>query len=121
MLKKHPVDDSGLNDNLPDPSVSRANWITLGFAVLILTPSMIGFAMKFYEFMHTFRDSSEGAFAITPMVNYSLASLGFLCLMLWAAVNGTFRDMEAPKREMLERDMMLDRQLKEAKVTGHAK
>ena len=48
------------------------------------------------------------------MVNYLLASLGFLCLLLWAAVNGMFHDMEKPKRIMLRREMMLDDNLNKA-------
>lgn len=92
---------------------SRGRWITLAFAIVILTPSMVGFIMKFYEFIHTFRDDAQGAFAITPMVNYLLASLGFFFLLLWATVNGMFQDMEKPKHVMLDREMMLDEQLKQ--------
>ena len=99
------------NDGSFEHKPSRAHWVTLLFAVLILTPSMIGFVMKFVEFIHTFRSDSSGAFAITPMVNYLLASLGFFCLLLWAAVNGLFRDMEEPKRVMLQQELMLDENL----------
>lgn len=95
----------------PERNSWRTHWVTLLFAVVILTPSMVGFVMKFSEFVHTFRSDAEGAFAITPMVNYLLASLGFLCLLLWAAVNGMFHDMEAPKRQMLEQEMRLDENL----------
>ncbi len=97
-----------IDENRPASNPRRAQWITLAFAILILTPSMVGFVMKFMEFVHTFRDDAEGAFAITPMVNYLLASLGFLCLMLWSVTNGSFRDLEEPKMIMLERDAMLD-------------
>ena len=83
--------------------------VTLVLAVLILVPSMIGFIAKFMEFVHTFRDETGGVFAITPMVNYLLASLGFLCLLLWAGVNGMFHDIEKPKYTMLEREKELDR------------
>lgn len=113
MIKKTPDRDQ------PERNRARANWVTLAFAVIILTPSMIGFAMKFTEFVHTFRDDAEGAFAITPMVNYLLASLGFLCLLLWSAVNGMFRDMEAPKRLMLQREMMLDENLTNTQGVPH--
>ena len=95
-------------EHRPEQPASRGHWVTLAFAVIILTPSMIGFVMKFSEFIHTFRGESEGAFAITPMVNYLLASLGFFCLLLWSAVNGMFHDMEKPKHLMLQREMMLD-------------
>lgn len=107
MLRK-----AGDDGDHRDRRARNANWVTLAFAVLILTPSMIGFVMKFAEFIHTFRDDAEGAFAITPMVNYLLASLGFLCLLLWSAANGMFRDMEQPKRLMLQRELMLDENLR---------
>ena len=99
------------DDHRPNRRPSRATWITIAFAVIILIPSMIGFVMKFVEFVHTFQGDAQGAFAITPMVNYLLASLGFLCLLLWSIANGTYRDMETPKQIMLERDMMLDANL----------
>ena len=105
----------------PRGEASRGQWMTLMFAMIILTPSMIGFVMKFSEFIHTFRDDAEGAFAITPMVNYLLASLGFLCLLLWAAVNGMFHDMEEPKRTMLEQELMLDENLKTAQGATHGR
>lgn len=70
-------------------------------AIAILIPSMIGFVAKFIEFIHTFRGSTEGAFAITPMLNYLLASLGFFCMLIWAIANGMFRNMEDPKFDML--------------------
>ena len=57
-------------------------------SVAILVPSMAGFVMKFIEFMRTFQGETDGAFAITPMLNYLLASLGFFCLLIWATFNG---------------------------------
>ena len=83
--------------------------VTIIFAVPILVFSGLGFAAKFLEFINTFRGESEGAFAITPMVNYLLASAGFFCLLVWATMNGMFHDIEQPKRTMLENDDILDR------------
>ena len=57
------------DDHRPSRKPSKATWITIVFAVIILIPSMIGFVMKFVEFVHTFQGDSPGAFAITPMVN----------------------------------------------------
>ncbi len=105
MLRKAPEHER------PERQPARGQRLTWVFALIILVPSMIGFVMKFYEFIHTFQDDAAGAFAITPMVNYLLASVGFLCLLLWAAINGMFRDMEEPKRVMLQREMMLDDEL----------
>ncbi len=107
MLKKLP-DAAGPNERPPQPTNARMRWLTLIFAAVILTPSMIGFVMKFIEFVHTFRSDAQGAFAIAPMANYLLASLGFLFMLLWAATNGSFTDMEAAKYTMLQRDLMLD-------------
>jgi hypothetical protein len=83
--------------------------VTLIFAVAILVPSMLGFVAKFVEFINTFRGETGGAFAITPMVNYLLASLGFFCMLVWATLNGMFHDIEKPKQTMLENDAALDR------------
>jgi hypothetical protein len=83
--------------------------ITLLLAVLILIPSAYGFAGKFIELIRVYRGESEGAFAVAPMMNYLLASLGFFCLLLWAAAHGMFRDIESPKHEMLAHEDLLDR------------
>jgi hypothetical protein len=83
-------------------------WTTIGFALLILIPSLIGFANKFREFVLLFRGDVDGVFAITPVVNYLLASLGFFCLFFWAIYQGMFRDIEAPKYKLLENERRLD-------------
>ena len=49
-----------------------------------------------------FRGDVDGVFAITPIVNYLLASLGFFFLFCWAIRHGMFRDIERPKYTMLE-------------------
>ena len=84
-------------------------WIvTIIFAVLILIPSMMGFVMKFMELINLTQGDTDGGFAITPVVNYLLASAGFFFLLLWAAVNGMFNDLEKPKFVMLENEERLD-------------
>jgi len=71
-----------MNPAINQPSrTSRAQVLTtIGFALLILVPSMLGFANKFREFILLYRGDVDGVFAITPIVNYLLASLGFFCL-----------------------------------------
>ena len=94
-------------------SAKTPNWqvrVTLLLAVLILIPSGYGFAGKFIELIHVFRGEPGGAFAVAPIMNYLLASLDLLCLLLWAASHGMFRDIEQPKLEMLEREEILERQ-----------
>lgn len=99
------------HDARPLATRSAIRWraaVTWLLAILILVPSMLGFGAKFAEFVNTFRQESGGVFAITPMVNYVLASLGFLCLLVWAAMNGMFHDIERPKHAMLEQQQALD-------------
>ncbi len=90
------------------PSSRWAQRVTIGLALAILIPSLWGFGSKFYEFVHLYRGASDGAFAIAPILNYLLASGGFFLLLLWAARNGMFRDIERPKYELLEREKQLD-------------
>jgi len=89
-------------------SIRWAWIITMIFAVLILIPSMLGFVIKFQELVNLTQGKTDGGFAITPVVNYLLASAGFFFLLLWAAVNGMFRDLEHPKHAMLKNEMELD-------------
>jgi len=89
--------------------LSRQATITLGMAVLILLPSMYGFLGKFIEFVHISRGESGGEFAVAPIMNYLLASAGFFCMLLWAAWNGMFRDIERPKYDFLENEARIDR------------
>ena len=94
-----------------------AAWrVTVALGVLILIPSMAGFVMKFLEFAALAESSSagdggglaDGAFAVTPVINYLLASAGFFFLLLWAALNGMFSDLERPKYFMLKNEQELD-------------
>lgn len=77
-------------------------------AVPILVVSMVGFGIKFLELINLTQGKSDGGFAVTPVVNYMLASAGFLCLLLGAALNGMFNDIEKPKYLMLENEKRLD-------------
>ena len=94
----------------------RRAWLTALFAISILVPSLWGFGSKFYEFVKLYQGDVEGAFAIAPIVNYLLASAGFLFVLLWAAANGMFYDIEAPKYRMLEREEELDKRIRNTKA-----
>ena len=87
----------------------RHLWVTAIMAVLILIPSMYGFIGKFIEFVHIYRGTSGGEFAVAPIMNYLLASTGFFCMFIWATWHGMFRDVERPKIEMLANEELLDR------------
>ena len=91
---------------------SAARWrsyITLVLGIVILAFSLWGFGSKFLEFLHIYRGHADGAFAIAPILNYLLASAGFLLILLWAIANGMFHDVERPKYTMLENESQLDR------------
>lgn len=88
---------------------TRAQVITtIVMALLILIPSMYGFVGKFVELVNVLRGDPEGAFAVAPIANYLLASLGFFCLLLWASLGGMWSDIEKPKLDMLEHERDLD-------------
>lgn len=106
-----------LDSSVPRTPAARSRLrqvVVLLMAVLILVPSLFGFGMKFIEFVRLVRGDVDGAFAITPVANYLLASLGFLCLFVWAALGGMFHDIEQPKRTMLENEARLDAQAETA-------
>lgn len=88
--------------------ISRQSLITIGMAVLILLPSMYGFIGKFVEFVHISRGESGGEFAVAPIMNYLLASLGFFFMLVWASWNGMFRDVERPKYDFLDNEARID-------------
>ena len=104
-----------MKNNLPEsPAERRAarrrRLITGALAVAILIPSLWGFGSKFVEFIAIYEGEADGAFAISPILNYLLASFGFLCLFGWATLHGMFRDIEGPKYTMLEIDDELNAQ-----------
>lgn len=84
------------------------NVVTATSAIIILLFCIYGFGMKFVELIVVAREDPDGAFAITPVVNYMLASMGFLFLLGWAAAHGMFHDIEQPKRTMLENEARLN-------------
>jgi hypothetical protein len=98
-----------------DPSATtrsrnrRSLWATAGFALIVLVPSLYGFGGKFIELVQLYRGDVDGVFAISPILNYLLASLGFFCLFCWAITQGMFTDIELPKRTMLDIQNELDR------------
>lgn len=96
------------------PSTGKSRYITILFAIAVLIPSLYGFGGKFIEFVNVFRGEADGTFAVTPIVNYLLATLGFFCLFGWALLQGMFSDIEKPKYAFLETEEWLDRQLAHA-------
>ena len=88
-------------------------------AVVVLGFCAFGFGSKLIEFIRLVQSNDpaarDGIFAVTPLVNYLLASAGFLCLLLWAAAHGMFTNIERPKQTMLEINDQLDSQATDLK------
>lgn len=83
-------------------------WVRTLVALGFFGPCLWGFGSKLYELVMVWEGDPEGAFAVAPIVNYLLASAGFLFLLGWAIANGMFRDIELPKYTMLENERRLD-------------
>ncbi len=90
-------------------SPRRRTWTTLVMILAFLVPAFFGFGTKFLEFL-TLLGDQDGAFVVMPVLNYLLATLGFLMLLIWAMMHGMFRDLEKPKFTMLAQEEMLDRE-----------
>lgn len=86
-------------------------------AIVILVPTAYGFGARFWEFIKTFTSVDGGGFTIVPIMNYTLISLGFVFLLVWAVANGMFRDVEGPKYTMLKTEEQLDRHEKSPGVS----
>lgn len=82
-------------------------FVTILFIVIVLAAGGV-FCIKFYDLIMVAMYVPEGASAVTPIVNYLLAGLGFMCMLGWAAYNGMFHDIEQPKRTMLDNEHKLD-------------
>lgn len=87
-------------------------WI-VGAAVLI--PSILGFANKFLDLMIVASGDEEGAFALTPIMNYLFATAGFFCMLMWAVTQGAFHDLNQPSHAMFENELELDRKTAEGR------
>jgi len=94
----------------PQPSAFR--WPSFLFHVLavsiFLVPAGVGFTVKYLDLLILFGSGEEGAFAIVPIMNYLLSSLGFFMLFFWAVRHGMFREIEQTKYKMLVTEQELD-------------
>jgi Cytochrome oxidase maturation protein cbb3-type len=108
-----------MNDKQTLRSESRVPGVTVLLFIPVLLIACFFFSMKFYELVLVARHDPDGAFAVTPIVNYLLAGLGFLCLLGWAAYNGMFHDIEQPKHTMLETEARLDAEAESSDPANH--
>jgi hypothetical protein len=101
--------DSSSTDRGGDASPRSKTTLSLVLAVVILVPACVGFVGKFIDFIRTLlRSEADGRFTIIPIMNYLLVTAGFVCLLVWAASRGMFRDIESPKYTMLQREAELE-------------
>lgn len=77
-------------------------------AVVFVAPAAVAFVNKFFKFLRTMHTDEMGAMALIPMLNYLSVAAGFLCLTVWAVRRGMFRDVEAPKFDLLVNEDKLD-------------
>jgi hypothetical protein len=103
-LPKGPITNESVERN---PN-RRQMWITIIFAVVIFIPCALGFGNKLFELIKLSQTDLEGRFALTPVINYLLATLGFLCMFVWGAMRGTFHNLEGAKQRMLDDDRRID-------------
>ena len=82
---------------------SRVRRVAL-FTTAIIAMAGAGFVFKLYEFVQSLDDSAAMGFAIVPLASYFLTGAGFLMLLVWSATRGAFKDVEAPKYRMMERE-----------------
>ncbi len=88
-----------------------ARIVVVTMTIFIVVAGLYGFGSKLEEFVRAMSDENRapgGEFVFIPVLNYFLASIGFVFLFIWAALNGMFRDIEKPKYDMLERERRLD-------------
>ena len=89
---------------------SRAKRNTLlVIAAVILIPGAYGFIEKLIQFFRMLRVDRGVDFTLVPISNYLFVAAGMACMLVWAVLHGMFRDIEAPKFDMLEREEALER------------
>lgn len=69
---------------------------------VVVTLSGIGFAYKFLKFSDTWFQGELLGFALVPLLIYIMVSAGFACLLFWAVLGGQFRNLEAPKEDLMQ-------------------
>ena len=100
------------DNDRPEKNPSRASWFTLAFAVIFLTPSMIGFVMKFCR-IHPYVSGRRRR----SVCDYADGELfaGQPGIPLLVALGRDQRSVSrhrAAETVMLQREMMLDENLK---------
>ncbi len=93
--------------NVPTIPDKAPRWLLITFIVVVGIAGY-GFLFKLVEFAHTLNAAPDVSFALMPMVTYLAVAAGFFCLLGWATLTGQWKDIEGPKRWMLENEAALD-------------
>lgn len=83
--------------------------VVLWFFVVGTAIAGLGFGYKMYEFFWALTRQEGFEFAGVHLIVYGLVAAGFLALLAHSFLRGHFSDIEAPKHEMLEREIESDR------------
>jgi len=86
--------------------MTKAHRVTILTGVIVAFAAA-GFIFKIWEFVRSLSDANAMGFAIVPLSSYFLTGTGFLLLLGWSISRGAFRDIEAPKYTMIERERAL--------------
>ena len=95
-----------------EPSTVKRPWMRWVFWIMLTAIVLggAGFIYKLAQFSKEALANHDGSFAVVPIVVYVFVALGFVCLFLWALLRGQFRNIEAPKRRLLEQEEIYDRE-----------
>ncbi len=82
--------------------------IVLWFFVIGTGIAGLGFGYKLHEFFWALQRQEGFEFAGIHLITYGLVAAGFLALLAHCFLGGHFSDIEAPKHDLLEREMRHD-------------
>jgi hypothetical protein len=89
-------------------TVRKNSSIISWFAFLVVIFAGLGFTYKLTQFIRTMLNDEVQGFALVPVTTYFIVGIGYLCLFVWSYLQGHYKDVEAPKYRLLEREALLD-------------
>lgn len=97
----------------PEPAADRRRGGTrrgvMIFFLCAAAASGIGFAVKIYQFAQDMLQEHGIGFAGAHLMTYACVALGFLLLLAGTFFRGHYAEIEKPKYDLLERELMHDR------------
>lgn len=83
--------------------------VVFALAIGVMVVAGGAFVSKMFEFAMTMAGDEVVGFGAVAVSTYLIGMLPLLLLTLWAITTGRFRDVEGPKRRMLELHRMIER------------